>query len=126
MMTDAVINHVNIPVVDLERSIAFYRNVLGLRYVKSFARPDGTPRKVVLEHRGFDFFLEQTDTSRLPPTFHFGFRTDTESMYEIARKLAEHSIDIGPGPLENPPASHTHRFYFQDPDGTVIEVYDYP
>jgi catechol 2,3-dioxygenase-like lactoylglutathione lyase family enzyme len=126
MMSNAVINHVNIPVADLERSVAFYCDVLGFRHVKSFARRDGTVYKAVLEHRGFDVFLQQTDGSCLPPDFHFGLQADRETMIDIAHKLRERSIDVGQGPIESPPGSNTHRFYFRDPDGTVIEVYDWP
>lgn len=124
MMSKAMISHVNLPVADLERSLTFYCEVLGFRFVKSFVRSNGKVGKVMLDHRGFDFFLEQVDASRLPASFHFGFQADRAAMLEIARRLEALSIDVGPGPVESPPGSGGHRFYFRDPDGTVIEVYD--
>jgi catechol 2,3-dioxygenase-like lactoylglutathione lyase family enzyme len=125
MMTNATIRHVNLPVLDLERSLAFYCDVLGFRFVKSFVRSDGKVGKVMLDHRGFDLFLEQSDdAARLPANFHFGLQADRTAMLEIARRLEALAIDVGAGPVESPAGSGMHRFYFRDPDGTIIEIYD--
>jgi catechol 2,3-dioxygenase len=124
-MSKAVIRHLNLPVADLERALNFYCDVLGFRFVKSFVRSDGKVGKVMLDHRGFDLFLEQSDEpSGLPARFHFGLQADRTAMLEIARRLQAVAVDVGAGPVENPAGSGTHRFYFRDPDGTVIEIYD--
>ncbi|AOM42490.1 VOC family protein [Xenorhabdus hominickii] len=118
------VNHINILARNLDKSVDFYHRILGASYCYNLG-----PKKVVMELNGFDFFIEQTDTVVYPPGYHFGVRTDPEGVKSIAVIVeADSNIKIvkGNGPT---PGYHLGldrvrtAFYFEDPDGLVIEIY---
>jgi catechol 2,3-dioxygenase-like lactoylglutathione lyase family enzyme len=118
------LNHLNITVANLERSINFYRDILGFEYVTNLG-----PSKVVLRYAGFDFFIEEVpgDIPRIPG-FHFGLKTDRQGVFSFGDLLKEHGVPLVQG--NNPSADvwalpDTGRapLYFEDPDGWMIEVY---
>ena len=122
------ITHINLPVVNLDQSEKFYNEVLGLETVMCFTQYDNPDVicKIVMNYNGFDFFLEKAEENMAVklPDFHIGLKVSRKEMFDMAERLESYGIDIGPGPVESPPYSDTYRFYFQDPDGWVIEVYD--
>ncbi|CDG20302.1 putative glyoxylase/bleomycin resistance protein/dioxygenase superfamily protein [Xenorhabdus poinarii G6] len=118
------VNHINILARDLNKSVNFYHRILGASYCYNLG-----PKKAVMELNGFDFFIEQADTVIYPPGYHFGVRTDPEGVKSIAKIVeADSSIKVVKG---NGPAPGYHlgldrvrtAFYFEDPDGLVIEIY---
>ncbi|MDE9435572.1 VOC family protein [Xenorhabdus bovienii] len=118
------VNHINILARDLDKSVDFYHRILGASYCYNLG-----PKKVVMELNGFDFFIEQTDTVTYPPGYHFGVRTDPEGVKSIAAIVgADGGIKIvkGNGPTlgyHSGPDRVRTAFYFEDPDGLVIEIY---
>jgi catechol 2,3-dioxygenase-like lactoylglutathione lyase family enzyme len=126
-MTESAINHLNLVVSDLRRSLDFYVGKLGFRYVRSLNR-----RKVILEYGGFDFFLEQAEGVAPHPRFHFGIQMSEDDVYKAAERLRAAGVTIVVG--NNPddladvyaaPDGVRHVFYFQDPDGYIVEVYSH-
>jgi catechol 2,3-dioxygenase-like lactoylglutathione lyase family enzyme len=120
-----IINHLNLPVRNIQRSFEFYVGRLGFKYVRHLK-----DTKIFLEHEGFDIFLEECAEVEPHPRFHFGLKTTVEGVHEFAEKLRASGVELGMG---NNPYSEiyvtTDRartvFYFSDPDGHIIEVYSH-
>jgi catechol 2,3-dioxygenase-like lactoylglutathione lyase family enzyme len=125
--TPASIQHLNLPVTDLEKSLEFYINGLGFRYVQHLREG-----KVILDFAGFNFFLEVSDRNLSHDRFHFGIKTTTEGVYEWAGKIAEKGIPqvvgnqpTGRAEVYTTPDGVRTVFYMEDPDGHIIEVYSH-
>ena len=112
--------HFNFNVLDLEKSIAFYKQALGLDIVREKEASDGSFKLVFLGEQHTDFQLELTWLrDRTEPynlgecEFHLAFRTDEFDA------LHEKHKDMGCICFENP----TMGIYFiTDPDGYWIEI----
>lgn len=121
------INHLNLVVSDIQRSVNFYVNKLGFQYIRYLNQ-----NKVILNYGGFDFFLEESSDVTPHPRFHFGIMVDKEGVYEMIQQLRSQEVNIVVG--NNPdnladiyaaPDGVRHVFYFEDPDGYTIEVYSH-
>jgi len=121
------LEHVNLTVSDLGRSIDFYSRLLGLhvrwrreagvdltaaahvgtdeQYIAMFQAAPGTPRPVVdYEAVGLN---------------HFGFVVD--DLDSARNRLA----DLGVTPHSEADYDPGRRLYFYDPDGTEVELVEY-
>ena len=112
--------HFNFNVLDLERSIRFYDEALGLKPVREKASEDGSYKLVFLGDGETGFQLELTWLrDRTEPydlgecEFHLALRTDD---YEAIHKKHE---DMGCICYENPAMG---IYFITDPDGYWIEV----
>ena len=115
-----VFSHFNFNVLDLEKSISFYKEALGLTPVDVKEAGDGSFRLVYLGDSMTDFRLELTWLrDRTEPynlgecEFHLAFDTDE---YE---KLQAHHKDMGCICFENPEMG---IYFISDPDGYWIEI----
>ena len=111
-------NHFNFNVLDLEKSIAFYKEALGLDIVRVKEKPDFT--LVYLGDGKTEFTLELTwlkdrtepyDLGELE--YHLAMRTDD---IEAAHKKHE---EMGIICFENPAMG---IYFINDPDGYWIEI----
>jgi catechol-2,3-dioxygenase len=110
------IYEIAIPVKDLSKAEAFYREVLGLeigiRDEKRnwlFLRAGGQAGMVVLQENKGEW-----------PTLHFAFTVDEKDLEQAARLLKQHGVEIdGPYLHEWMPAKSV---YFSDPDGHQLEL----
>lgn len=68
----AKFDHFNINVTDLERSIAFYREALGLEPCGEINGPDGAFKIVYLKNENSDFKLELTWLKEHPQPYDLG------------------------------------------------------
>ncbi len=110
------IDHLSLPVADLERSTAFYRDVLGLH---EHLRAE----EFVLLCCGTDLLVLQERTLGGPRGvhLHFGFRVD--SPREVDR-WTERLLDQGVHITQGPEDRHDGRAVcFLDPDGYELEIY---
>ena len=113
--------HFNFNVVDLERSLAFYKQALGLEPVLEKAADDGSFRLVYLGQPESDFQLELTwlrDRGDRPYDlgeceFHLAFLTDE---YDALHRRHQ---EMGCICFENPEMG---IYFIQDPDGYWIEI----
>lgn len=113
-------NHFNFNVLDLERSIKFYDEALGLRPVREKTAADGSFRLVFLGDGETDFRLELTWLAgRTEPydlgecEFHLALAVDD---YEAAHRRHR---DMGCICYENPDMG---IYFIEDPDGYWIEL----
>ena len=112
--------HENFNVLDLQRSIAFYEEALGLKEVRRKVASDDSFILVYMANDSSDFQLELTWLKdRTEPydlgeeEFHLAFRTDD---YEAAHALHE---KMGCTCYENPKMG---IYFIKDPDGYWLEV----
>lgn len=114
-------NHFNFNVVDLERSIAFYRQALDLDIVREKEAADGSFKLVFLGEKHTTFGLELTwlrDRGDKPYNlgeceFHLAFSTDE---FEA---LHQRHKDMGCICFENEAMG---IYFITDPDGYWIEI----
>ena len=112
--------HFNFNVLDLDRSLAFYREALGLVPVRAKEAADGSFKLGYLGDGGSDFTLELTWLrDRSEPydlgdeEFHLAFHTDD---FDAAH---EKHAAMGCICFENPGMG---IYFIQDPDGYWIEI----
>ena len=112
--------HVNFNVLDLDRSLAFYKEALGLEVVREKEGPEGAFKLVFLgeQHTGFQLELtwlrDRTEPYDLGEgEFHLAFRTDEyDSLYEKHKAM-------GCICFEN---AAMGIYFIEDPDGYWIEI----
>ncbi len=128
------LGHLVLYVQDLERSAAFYRDVLGWRQIVpdatdgnplpfpavAFSAPSGrTHHELLLIEVGPD--AEPLPAGRRVGLYHFGLKvgdSDDELREVLATLKENHVLIVGA-------SDHTvtHSLYIQDPDGNEIELY---
>lgn len=145
------INHINLVVADMDRSVAFYTDVLGMRttfevnltgeWIDTVAGlPDIQARCVFLAPSGGGARLElleyrspvgtDPDENRLPNTGglrHYALEVENlDSWYE---RLREAGADIVSPPVMVPfrivDGVQKRLFYLRDPDGVIVELCEY-
>ncbi|GAC1339561.1 MAG: hypothetical protein NVSMB29_07060 [Candidatus Dormibacteria bacterium] len=111
------LHHLLLEAADLDRSVAFFVDVLGFEVRKRETFRDG--RRLVVTHQGLGLTeRRQAETSTLD---HLCFRArDVEGLTRRAR-AAGHRVVRGPGP-----GPYGHTVYIEDPDGNEIELFDDP
>ena len=138
------LGHTSLTVSSLERSIAFYRDLLGLELVATIDRSapwiaemtglEGASLHIaVLRWPGQEHMLElieyETPTGTHTPQAtndvgcpHLGFRVD-EIDREYRRLLAA-GVEFIAAPVlvTEPPSKGTRAAYFRDPDGIPLEL----
>ena len=116
----------HLTVTDLERSVAFYRDRLGLSLARIFPERQvaffwlGSPGRAMLG-------LWSVGTSPQRMRLHTAFRVTIEALLEAPAALR--SADITPLDFEGEPATEpvvlgwmpAVAVYFQDPDGNLLE-----
>jgi catechol 2,3-dioxygenase-like lactoylglutathione lyase family enzyme len=138
------IHHTAISTGDLERSVAFYRDLLGFEVVLDYEWPKGTPNlnaTHALEETAARVMLLKRGNSMLEL---FQYQTPTPRPADPSRRLCDHGIihfcldivDIDAEyerlkaagmrfhcpPVQNGDAKMT---YGRDPDGNVIELLEF-
>lgn len=112
--------HENYNVTDLDRSLSFYDQALGLKEKRRFTAEDGSFIIVYIGNEESEFELELTWLKDHPQPydigekeFHLAFRTDD---YEAAHELHE---KMGCICYENPSMG---IYFIEDPDGYWLEI----
>lgn len=113
-------NHFNFNVLDLEKSLKFYKEALNLTPVREKIAGDGSFKLVYLGDGKSDFTLELTYlTDRKEPynlgecEFHLAFHTDEYE--ELYKKHKEMGVIC----YENPGMG---IYFISDPDGYWLEI----
>jgi catechol 2,3-dioxygenase len=127
------IHHASLFVSDLERSVAFYGDLLGLREVRR-AHLDALGHEYVFLTGGdqdADLVLARRDDGAGPPEdkrelFHLAYGLpDSEAFTALVERLRERGTPFH-GPVEHAARAdesvQRRALYLQDPDGHVVEV----
>lgn len=121
------LEHINLTVSDLQRSIDLYCDLLGLHVRWQGTTSDGTPAAHVGDDRCYlALFQSSPDLADRPAVDynavglnHFGFVVD--DLDAVRARLTKHGLsphleaDYEPG----------RRLYFHDPDGIEVEFVEY-
>ena len=119
--------HTMLRVGNLEKSIDFYINKLGMKLIRKKDYPHG---KFTLAFIGYG---SEEDSSMIELTYNWGkekyikgegfghIAIGVENIYEVCRRLKENDCKITrpPGPMKN---SNTILAFVEDPDGYKIEI----
>ena len=117
------LDHVSLNVSDRPRSIAWYRDVLGLEQ-RGEARRDDWP--VFMGEFGacVALFQAQVETAERAPEStglrHVAFTVGRDDLASAQTRLREHGVEFR---FED--HGNAHSVYFPDPDGNVIELTTY-
>jgi catechol 2,3-dioxygenase-like lactoylglutathione lyase family enzyme len=123
-------DHLAITVADVERTLAFYRDVLGARVLYADEFRAGRIPVVVLE---IGVNRINVHPARAPVSPHAGrptpgsvdlcFRWDAPLADAVAL-LHRHGVAVEEGPVPRPAADGTwgSSVYFRDPDGNLLEL----
>jgi catechol-2,3-dioxygenase len=117
------LDHVSLNVSDRPRSIAWYRDVLGLEQSGSPRRDDWP---VFMGDFGACVALFQAQVEspdRAPESSglrHVAFMVGRDDLANARERLREHGVDFR---FED--HGNAHSVYFSDPDGNVIELTSY-
>lgn len=113
-------NHFNFNVMDLEQSLTFYRDALGLTKVREINAPDGSFILVYLGDGETDFTLELTWLKDRTESYNLGdgefHLAVTAPNFEEAHKKHQ---EMGIICFENPAMG---IYFVNDPDGYWIEI----
>src|SRR3954451_3717330 len=120
------LHHVTAICRDLERTISFYRDALGLPIVRDAPSDDDPDARHVWFDAGDGTFVSFMEYGQLPEgvvgrgsTHHFALRVGTRSEQEAWRDyLRERGIEC----TEILDRGAFHSIYVRDPDGHVVEI----
>ena len=115
--------HTRYRVNDLERTIQFYRDVLGLVEIKRHKSPRGSELVFLKAPEGAEeieicFFPGSDPVQVQPDLTHLAFEVD--SLEEFARHLAAHGLKFSDGPTTT--SSGTTFAFIDAPEGYEIEL----
>jgi len=125
--TDRIISclaHVCFTVSDLERSVDFYCNKLGMTRAFEFRRPDGTWFGQYV-HAGGRNFIELFIGSLQAPAEGQSFRhicLEVEDIERTVATLRQRGVEVGEIKLGG---DHAYQAWLADPDGNRIELHQY-
>ncbi|WP_340537936.1 VOC family protein [Nocardioides sp. GXZ039] len=146
-------NHVAMVCSDMERTVDFYCNTLGLKLTKTLELPDGIGQHFFLDagngcSLAFFWFAEAPDgvpgisapeekpgfgewISAVSSLNHIAFDVPAEKFQEYRQRLKDAGVRVGPivnhdesetqVATEMHPGVYVRSFYFQDPDGILLE-----
>jgi lactoylglutathione lyase len=115
--------HTRYRVNDLERTVKFYRDVLGLEEIKRHKSPRGSELVFLKAPEGKEeieicFFPGSESVQVQSDLTHLAFEVD--SLGEFARHLAEHGLKFSDGPTTS--SSGTTFAFVDAPEGYEIEL----
>ena len=114
--------HTNFNVFDLQKSIDFYREALGLREVRRKTAPDGSFILVYLGDGQTDYLLELTWMRDRKTPYDLG-DNEIHIAFRVPDKKAAHDLHEKMGCIcfEN---RGMGLYFINDPDGYWIEILD--
>ena len=118
------IGHVHLKVTDLDRSVAFYRDVMGLEVMQTYGRQAAFLSAGGYHHHiGLNTWHSKDGPKadpRAPGLYHTAFVfPDRPALADALARALDHGVEIEGA------ADHgvSEAIYFSDPDGNGIEIY---
>ncbi|MFT5292211.1 MAG: catechol 2,3-dioxygenase-like lactoylglutathione lyase family enzyme [Planctomycetota bacterium] len=120
------LEHVNLTVANLERSVEFYRRALEFRVRWRGTTSEGRPAAHVGDDRCFLALFEgvSSDPAPAPDYEHAGFNHLCFVVQDLVAAKAR-LADIGVRPHFEPNYDPGQRLYFMDPDNIEVELVQY-
>jgi catechol 2,3-dioxygenase-like lactoylglutathione lyase family enzyme len=119
------LDHIVLNVADVERSLAFYSETLGLpaeRVEQWRSGKVGFPSVRVNEHTIIDLVGKKPEGNNLA---HFCLVSDGD-IHELKAEIEGNGVAIAKGPTSRSGARGDGlSFYIRDPDGTEVEIRSY-
>jgi len=122
------LDHIAITVQDMDRAVAFYRDVLGFEVLGQLMLNDGTFKLVYLQAGdGRIELFSFTESGRPSDTQgrnedlgfkHVAFSVD--DVDAVAERLKEHDVPFTVEPVDAP--GGVRLAFFHDPDGNLLEL----
>jgi catechol 2,3-dioxygenase-like lactoylglutathione lyase family enzyme len=117
------LDHLVLTVADIDRTVAFYRDVLGMR-PETFGAGRIALRfgdsKINLHQAGKEF--EPKARQPLPGSADLCF-ISADPLDDVLATLAAHDVPVEEGPVERTGATGPLRsVYLRDPDGNLLEI----
>jgi catechol 2,3-dioxygenase-like lactoylglutathione lyase family enzyme len=130
MVRISALDHIVLNVADVERSLAFYSEVLGLpaERVEAWRRGElRFPSVRVNEATIVDLVHAPAESgARQLNLAHFCLVTDADDLDAVARELTSAGVTIEVGPAVRSGArGNALSIYFRDPDDNLIELRTY-
>jgi catechol 2,3-dioxygenase-like lactoylglutathione lyase family enzyme len=119
------LEHVNMSVADLEQTIAFYHQLLGMQVRWRGTTPSGLEAAHIGDERSYLALFQIGEQERKETSYsklglnHFGLVVD--DLDEARRKLASLNIE----PTMEADYEPGRRLYFLDPNGVEVELVEY-
>ena len=147
------VDHINIVVADLDRSVKFYTGLLGFQIIRKahlhgawidkivglenvsadvvyVIAPAGEPRIELLQYNSpVGNSVEENSRANTTGLRHIAFRVD--DIHALAAKLKQAGVKLYSEPVTVPAAAVKHDagqktlLYFTDPDGVILELAEY-
>jgi catechol 2,3-dioxygenase-like lactoylglutathione lyase family enzyme len=116
--------HVCFRVRDLDASLAFYRDRLGLKPAFDFTDENGNRFGVYLHVGGRNFIeLFATDVVEAPSNQSYQhFCLEVDDLAAAAEELRSHGVDVTDVTMGS---DHSWQAWLSDPDGNRIELHQY-
>jgi catechol 2,3-dioxygenase-like lactoylglutathione lyase family enzyme len=112
------LDHVAITVSDMDRSVAWYTETLGLEHSSPW---DGDPQLVGVGDTAVALFSGSGKALSDPQGMrHFAFRTDRENFDRAQEEFRQRGIDF-----QFEDHGVCHSVYIRDPDGYRVEITTY-
>jgi glyoxylase I family protein len=132
LMTVFGFDHINIATTDMERSLAFYTELLGLSLVRADRDGSGAIRFASL--RIGEALIDLQPVGDMPAPERGGFNhfcllVEPIDLDALRAELERRGVPITEGPIERQGAyGYGTSLYIRDPDGYGIEIkhYGYP
>ncbi len=118
------VGHVHLRVADLERSIAFYRDVLGLDVIQRAPSGDVAFLSVGGYHHHLALNTRESLGGTPPPPGHTGLvhtafvYPDRKALAQACTRVMDHGIAV-----QGRDHGVSEAIYFSDPDGNGVEIY---
>lgn len=113
------LDHVALAVADIDRSVAWYRDVLGFERQHA-GMWDGVPTFVGIGESGLALFPKNDKASEHGWVLHVAFRASRKNFLAAQEELKRHGV---PFHIEDHQVSHS--IYFTDPDQHKLEITTY-
>ncbi|MGM0431301.1 MAG: VOC family protein [Spirochaetota bacterium] len=111
---------VTIHVADMERSLEFYRNILGLDLNRKMQPSQQMEIAFLGQHETQIELVHDTQHTEVSFSEDLSLGFQVDSLDEFEKRLTIHNIPIHAGPFQPSPA--IRFFYILDPDGVKIQL----
>jgi len=110
------LNHIDLPVTDLEAAADYFQRGFGFTRVRAPAEG----MAILRAEDGFALILQQAENVEYPASFHIGFlQASDEAVHAVYQRLSDAGLPMPPAPAVS---YGCLAFWCRAPGGILIEV----